>query len=43
MAVIRDADETTKQAADAAVDEWTRVTWITKDKKTTSLRGRRRA
>ena len=30
--VIRDADETTKRAADAAVHGWTRVTWITKDK-----------
>ncbi len=29
---IRAGDETVEKAADAAVEEWTRVTWITKDK-----------
>jgi hypothetical protein len=29
---VRTGDETVEKAADAAVREWTRVTWITKDK-----------
>ena len=29
---IRTGDETVEKAADAAVDDWTRVTWSTKDK-----------
>ena len=29
---VRAGDETVQDAADAAVDEWTRVTWSTKDK-----------
>lgn len=29
---IRAGDETVQQAADAAVEAWTRVTWSTKDK-----------
>jgi hypothetical protein len=40
--VVRDEDETVQKAADAAVGNWVRVTWITKDKNYTVEPGDKR-